>query len=192
MRSLGPLVALLLLTGCVSAFPEAATRSANRALTVGVLRSDPEAHRDARVILGGEILETRPRRGETEVEVLSRRLRGGDRPEISDRSEGRFLVLTSEFLDPAVYAKGRRITVLGTVVGGEERPIGEVPYRYPVIRAERIRLWPPEIVGPPRFHPAYPWGYYDWLLYRPPSSYYRLYPYRYDLGPPGPWPHWDW
>ena len=131
--------------GCATApFPEDLTRSVNRSLTLAQIRADPRAHLGARVILGGDILATTPKAGETEIEVLARRLDSGDAPERSDRSSGRVLVRAPEFLDPAIYARGRRVTVLGTVAGSEERPVGEPPYAYPVITAERIKLWPKE------------------------------------------------
>jgi Outer membrane lipoprotein Slp family len=57
---------------------------------------------------------------------------------------GRFLVSTREFLDPAIYAPGRRLMVLGTVAGRSERRVGDLPYAYPMISAERIKLWPKE------------------------------------------------
>jgi outer membrane lipoprotein len=157
----------MLLGGCASGFPEAALRSVNRAITASELRADPKAYVTQRVILGGEILATRPRVGETEIEVLGQRLRGDDSPERGDESEGRFLVKTTEFLDPAVYAAGRRLTVIGAVTGEEERKIGELPYRYPVIAADRLRLWPRESGEPPLFYPGYPWGLYE-RLYPPP------------------------
>jgi len=113
-------------------------------LSLAQIRADPRAHLGARVILGGDILATTPKAGDTEVEVLARRLDRGDAPDRSDSSSGRFLVRTPGFLDPAIYARGRRITVLGTVTGSEERPVGELPYAYPVIAAERIKLWPKE------------------------------------------------
>lgn len=184
--ALGLLV--LILWGCVSAFPEEALRSVNRALSVAELRAGAAAYAGQRVILGGEILATRPRVGETEIEVLARRLRGDDSPERSDQSQGRFLVRTGEFLDPAVYAAGRRLTVIGTVKGEEQRTIGELPYRYPVITAERIRLWPREYAEPPAFYPGYPWGLYDRLYPRP--YYYCCYgrPSRFGAG--SPWPYW--
>lgn len=127
-----------------SPFPEELTRSVDRSLTMGELRANPGAHVGARVILGGDILATVPKPGETEIEVLSRPLVGGGAPAFDDRTNGRFLVRTRNFLDPAVYARGRRITVLGTVAGSEERRVGEVPFVYPVIDSERIKLWPPE------------------------------------------------
>ena len=131
--------------GCAtSPFPEELTRSVDPALTLAELRSNAAAHLGARVILGGEILATLPKPGETEIEILSRPLTAGDVPERSDRTNGRFLVRTREFLDPAVYAPGRRLTVLGAVAGREERRLGDLPYAYPVISAERIKLWPRE------------------------------------------------
>jgi outer membrane lipoprotein len=134
------------------------------------------------VVVGGEILATRPRPGETEIELLARRLDGDDRPEITDDSEGRALITTARFLDPAVYAEGRRITIVGTVTGGEERKIGELPYLYPVIGAEGIRLWPRAHALAPGPGPGYPWP----LYYGP-----YLGPYRYWRGPPAPWwPYW--
>jgi outer membrane lipoprotein len=137
--------AALLVTGCAaSPFPEALTRSVNRSLGLAQIRADPPAYRGTWVILGGEILATAPKAGETEIEVLSRRLDSGDAPERSDSSPGRFLARMPGFLDPAVYARGRRVTVLGTVAGVEERPVGELPYVYPVIAAQRIKLWPKE------------------------------------------------
>jgi outer membrane lipoprotein len=135
--------AALLGAGCATTpFPEELTRSVDRALTLKELRADPQAHVGARVILGGNIVATVPRPGVTEIEVLSHRLGGGDVPERGDRTDGRFLVRAREFLDPAVYARGRRLTVLGTVAGVEERRVGELPYAYPVLSAERIKLWP--------------------------------------------------
>ena len=135
--------AALLGAGCATTpLPEELTRSVDRALTLKELRADPRAHVGARVILGGDIVATVPRPGVTEIEVLSHRLGGGDVPERGDRTDGRFLVRAREFLDPAVYARGRRLTVLGTVAGVEERRVGELPYAYPVLSAERIKLWP--------------------------------------------------
>jgi len=130
-------------------------RGVDRSLTLRVLRASPAAHRGARVMLGGEVIATVPKSGATEIEVLSRRLGGSGAPESGDRSDGRVLVRTAKFLDPAIYAPGRRLTALGTVTGTEERSIGTVPYLYVVIEAERIKLWPrtEAWVGNPSYPP---------------------------------------
>jgi outer membrane lipoprotein len=146
----------LLAAGCASTpFPDDRVRGVDRSLALGVLRASPAAHRGARVMLGGEVVATVPKPGATEIEVLSRRLSATSVPESGDRSDGRFLVRTAKFLDPAIYARGRRLTVLGTVTGTEERPIGTLPYLYIVIEADDMKLWPkPESwVGNPSYPP---------------------------------------
>lgn len=168
-----------LLGGCASAFPSAVMDTVNTRVTADELRRDPAAHTGERVIVGGEILSTRPRPGETELELLARRRLRDDSPERSDRTPGRLLLRTPEFLDPAVYAPGRRITVVGTVTGVEERKLGELPYRYPVITVERIRLWPKDMLAGPDSYPPgfYPWPYgpyYDPYVFGPRG---RGYPY---------------
>ncbi len=161
-------------------------RTVNTRVPVEALRQDPAAHKGERVIVGGEILATTPRAGQTEVELLARSLRGDDSPERSDRSPGRLVLRTADFLDPAVYAPGRRITVVGEVDGAEDRKVGELPYRYPLIAVERIRLWPKDVVVSPAY---YSWGYWPYGPYAP--YYYD----PYVFGPPGRFfyrPSWWW
>jgi outer membrane lipoprotein len=183
MRWLGPLLLAVLVGGCATAFPESVMRTVDTRITADELLRDPAAHKGARVILGGDILAVQPRPGQTEIELLARRLRGDDSPERSDRSPGRALLHTPEFLDPAVYAQGRRITMVGQVAGVEERKIGEVPYRYPVITVERIRLWPQDVVLGPSYYP-YPWGF-------GPFGYGPYYD-PFHIGPRRYYPGWWW
>ena len=172
----------VLLGGCASAFPDEVMRTVDTHVSAGDLRREPAAFKGARVIVGGEILTTQPKPGQTEIELLARRLRDDDTPERSDRSPGRLLLRSPDFLDPAVYAQGRRITVIGTVTGDEERKVGELPYRYPVIAVERIRLWPQEI----DYGGYYPYPWPGW----PYGPYYD--PYYFGPRPYG-WPYgWSW
>jgi outer membrane lipoprotein len=170
---------VLLLAGCASTFPEDELRSVDRSVTVTTLRQDPAANLGRRVMLGGDILATRPMPNQTEVELLSKPLDSEDRPRRGDASDGRVIVTTPRFLDPAVYAAGRQITVIGTVTGEEERKIAELPYRYPVVAAESIKLWPREVLVP---YPP-PWSYYLW-------PYPYPYGWRYRGWGPGPYYWW--
>ncbi len=172
------LALIVLLGGCASAFPDDVLRSVDRSVTVALLREDPSAYLGRRVMVGGDILATRPMPGATEVEVLAKPLNVEGRPRHGDDSQGRMIVRTSQFLDPAVYAEGRRLTVVGDVTGAEERKIGELPYRYPVVTAVDIRLWPREVVAP--YPPPWPY-FYAW----PYPAYYG---WRYRAW--GPWPYW--
>lgn len=159
------------LSGCASVFSGQMLQGVDRSLTVGVLRSDPDRYRNARVVLAGEIIDTRPRAGSTEIEVLARPLGDGDAPRRTDETDGRFIMVAPDFLDPAVYARGRRVSMVGAVIGGEERPLGDQPYRYVLTRPDQIYLWPlPAAYGYPYPYPyaGYPYPY----IGRPYWPYY--------------------
>src|SRR5437867_728094 len=147
MKAGVPLLLVLLLTGCASVVPEDLAGTVNRQVSGADLMRDPERYRGQTVVLGGEILQVRNSGGEAEVEVLERPL-SFEEPVLGDQSAGRFLIRHAGFLDPAVYAVGRRVTVVGTVVGQVERKMGDVGYRYPVVESRRLKLWPLETAGP--------------------------------------------
>ena len=174
----------LLVAGCVGVIPQAAREGIDPNFTFAELAANPEAARGRRVAFGGEILQVTVRAQETEIEVLHHPLRADDSPDLSAPSAGRFLVRRAGFLDPAVYPAGRLVTAVGAVEGAAERPLGEINYRYPVIRAELLYLWPRyQVVYPPTPYFYYPYPY-PWF----PPYYryrYRFYPYRY--GPPFWW-----
>lgn len=177
------LVAAVLAAGCAGVIPEAARQGVDPSFTFAELRANPDAARGRRVVFGGEILQVTPRAQETEIEVLHYPLGADDFPRRSAPSGGRFLVRWTGFLDPATYPAGRLVTVAGTVEGAAERPVGEVQYRYPVIRADYLYLWPRyEVIYPPPY-------YYDPWPYYPPYYRYPLHPYRppYWWGPPFWW-----
>ena len=178
------LVAGLVLAGCAGVIPQAFREGVDPNLTFAGLQANPEAYNGRRVAFGGEILKTTPMAQETEIEVLHYPLDYYDRPDRSAPSGGRFLVRRTGFLDPAVYAAGRLITVAGIVQGSVQRPVGDVNYRYPAIGAEYVYLWPRyAAVYPvdPYYYPYYP--YYPWRYYGQPWWGYR--PYWW--GPPYWW-----
>jgi outer membrane lipoprotein len=62
------------------------------------------------------------------------------------------LVRFQGFLDPAIYASGRKLTVAGQVEGKVVRPLKEINYTYPVLSAREHYLWRPEdVYSAPRF-----------------------------------------
>ena len=69
-----------------------------------------------------------------------------------------------------VVTKGRLLTATGWVVGIIERPLGEFPYHYPVLRAKAYYLWPEELdhryrypyYRDPFFNPWHPWYRYPY------------------------------
>ncbi|HQT27442.1 MAG TPA: Slp family lipoprotein [Burkholderiales bacterium] len=117
-----------------------------------------------RVRWGGAIAKVFSGRQETCFEVVSHPLDSSARPEDIDQSDGRFLACSAGFYDPAVYASGREITVIGTLEIPQLGKIGEYEYRFPRVSASEVYLWPKKEVY------YYPYPPYD--------------PFWY---PPGPW-----
>ncbi len=63
------------------------------------------------VIWGGEIIRTVTAGEKSDIIVLETPLDHWEKPLSDVHSQGRFIVQDNRFLDPAVYAKGRKITV---------------------------------------------------------------------------------
>ncbi|MDD3581300.1 MAG: Slp family lipoprotein [Desulfobacca sp.] len=157
-----------LIAGCAPVFSPAVLQQVNRELSYDLVATDPEAYRGQTVLWGGVIEKTTPKEGNTELEIVQKNLGRQHRPKDGDTSLGRFLVNYFGFLDPAIYQEGRKITVIGEVQGLEVRKLGESDYRYPVVDAVNLHLWPkpmpleryPYYWGPP--YPYYYWGPYYW------------------------------
>lgn len=109
-----------------------------------------------RVRWGGRIIQTEPQERETCFFVLDEPLDSQARPERREESRGRFVACKQGFFDPEVYAKGREITVTGTVDGSETRKVGDFDYVYPRVNADVVYLWPKR----PMYVPG-PYPYYD-------------------------------
>jgi outer membrane lipoprotein len=164
-------VIFLLLLFCACApFPRQLMKEIDPSIEFRDLLKDPDAYIGKKILLGGLIIDIQNRKEETLLQVLQTDLDFEKRPIHLDQSLGRFCIRVSGFLDPAIYRKGREVTVIGEVVGKEISPIGEVPYTYPVIRAIQIRLWEKRRSAPPPY-PEWFWGW-------------GPYPYRWYWGPP--------
>jgi len=116
------------------------------------LQQAPQQYRGEVVMLGGRIIETQVKQGVTEIVLLQLELNRSDRPQENGQSGGRFIVRSQTFLDPALYPTGTPVTVVGRLTGEVTRPIGEMPYQYPVIEPIEIKKWPPEGYSSPRLH----------------------------------------
>ncbi len=132
-----------MIAGCAPVFPKEALDRVDRRVTFRELQSDPDKFKGVWVMLAGVIIDSRNVKDGTDMEILQKPMDRDGRPLDTDATEGRFLVQTDQFLDPAVYHQGRYITVIGEVVGKEIKPIDEVMYQYPVLTAKNLRLWRP-------------------------------------------------
>lgn len=162
-------VLLGLLSGCATAVPEPIRRPPSDNPLLDAVRKDPERYIERAVRWGGIVAGVNNRSGDTLITVVERPLDSDGRPEETDASRGRFLIRSAGFLDPAIYANGRELTVAGHIEAPVTLNIGEHPYRYVVVRADVLQLWlqrPPQPIYyyDPFWDPWYPWGYpgYPW------------------------------
>ncbi len=146
------LFCFLLIEGCASVISPAIMDRVDRNITFRELQGHPERFAGKVVLLGGEIVTTTVKKEESWVEVVQKPLDWNKRPEDTDLSHGRFLIRFQGFLNPAIYARGRKITVAGEVQRGKVLPLGEIGYGYPVILPQEHHIWAPDdIYTGPRF-----------------------------------------
>lgn len=171
---------MVLLTAC-AAGPKPVGGPIEGSPTLRKVLSDPEAFRGERVRWGGVIVGVQNQPKDTVVEVVARELDEQGKPQSGDEG-GRFLAEVPGFLDPEVYAPGRLFTVTGMLDHPVTRNIGDYPYRYPLVKADKQYLWKREVLRArhaPYYDPFYDPFWDPWYPY-----YYRPWPY-------GPrWPYW--
>lgn len=147
---------LILLMGCAPVLSDRSLQGANLSLSFQEILNDPDIYKGKFVVLGGRIITTTAKNEETWIEVLQQPLDRQYRPEISDVSYGRFLIIFKGVVDPAIYAPGRRITIAGEVTGKIVMPIKELSYGYPVISPREHVL-----IGPEYYYDSSPRLYYN-------------------------------
>ena len=158
------LLTLFLTLGACTTLPTPLRDATVRQFTVAEARRGL-APVDVNVRWGGSIANVRNGLKHTWIEVVDEPLGGDGRPISSDTSDGRFLARFQGFVDPAIYARGREITVVGTLETAVTRPIGAFPYRFPVVKVHTQYLWQPLPRHSPGYYadpfwndPWYPWG----------------------------------
>lgn len=159
------LIILILIVSCVP-FSQQVMQEVKREVAFNEVLKAPEAFKGESIIWGGVIIETITRSDDTLMIVRQADLDFQKQPKDLDKSAGRFIIRYRGFLDPAIYSKDREVTVVGTIAGKEERPVGEHRYMYPVIDTRDLRLWEKRIEAPYYYDPwygdpfLYPWRPY--------------------------------
>jgi outer membrane lipoprotein len=142
---------ILLAAGCAGVISENLRTQAAVGLEPEQVLDAPAAHQGTLVIWGGEIVGVRNTKNGAVLELLHRPVDARDRPR-RDRPPGRrFLVEHDRFLDPQVFRAGLDLTVAGEIDGVRTRPLDEIEYPYPVVRARELHLWEPGAGSPVRF-----------------------------------------
>lgn len=143
---------VLLMVGCATGVSKQARSQITYYGSFTALQTAPDKHVGEILMFGGKILKTSAYQSSSEITVLHLPLGSGNRPQDGDRSEGRYLIRSEQFLDPAIYQQGRLLTVVGKYSRSEGRSIGEFEYSYPVIEAIELKPWPWARRTSPSFH----------------------------------------
>lgn len=149
-------------SGCAPVISKGLRAQVDKEILFEEVIQDPDAYQGKIVLWGGVIIAAKNQREGTLIEVLRTATDMNGRPKDVDRSEGRFLALYDGYLDVAIYAQGREVTVAGEIMEKRVLPLDEIEYIYPVISVKEIHLWSPK--SKDRFYPYhhwhYPWGWY--------------------------------
>lgn len=139
------------------------------------IKASPDTYRGQPVSLGGQVLAARRLKDGTRIEILHLPLASSQQP-VPDlrKSEGRFVAMQREFLDPATVPAGTLVTVTGELSGSVVLPLDDTDYTYPVVEIRNLRVWEPQAERPMRVRPYMGPGPY-WGPYW--SPYWRPYPY---------------
>ena len=171
------LCAAIIISGCAFTGDHTETLpSGPPPLTFGQVKATPESYNGQPVTFGGKVLEARRLKDGTRIEILQLPLAGSLQPTTDlSTSQGRFVALRKEFLDPATIPAGTFITVTGEMAGSITLPLDEMEYSYPLMHVTSLRVWSEQEEEVPRIRrplgPGPSWGPY-WSPYWHPWPYY--------------------
>ncbi|MFH1102642.1 MAG: Slp family lipoprotein [Pseudomonadota bacterium] len=143
---------VFLAMGCAGTISKQARSQITYTHPFSTLIQNPEKYIGETLLVGGKILETIASNQGSEITVLQLRLDNDGRPVDEDKSEGRFLIRSDQFVDPEIYQKGTPVSLVGKLIGKENRSIGQFDYSYPVLSIIEIKLWQKQARSMPVFH----------------------------------------
>ena len=167
----------IMISGCAFTGGQTGTLSSDAPpLTFGQVKTAPESYSGQAVTFGGKVLGARRLKEGTRIEILQLPLARSLQPTTDlSTSQGRFVALRKEFLDPATIPAGTFITVTGEMAGSITLPLDETEYSYPLMSVTSLRVWSEQDEEAPRIRrplgPGPSWGPY-WSPYWHPWPYY--------------------
>ena len=164
----GVFVFMLLAAGCRPKIAKDLKAKIDTRIQFKQVIQNPELFLGKTVLWGGVIIHTKNTKEGTLIEILQKPTDSQSRPKAVDISEGRFLALYDGYLDSAIYAQGREVTIAGVIEGKKVLQLGEIEYTYPLVSVKDIHLWPvkdKKLYYYPEWHYYYPEWHYRWWHY---------------------------
>ena len=131
----------LLLQGCTYAISPEMSARVDKTISFEMIQADPDTFKGKLVLLGGTIAMTVNSEQGTVIEVVQKPLDYWGKPKRTDRTGGRFLMISPRYLDAMIFAPGRELTVAAEVAGTRNKALDEMDYSYPVVIARELKLW---------------------------------------------------
>ena len=135
---------LLLTVSCTSreyVIPEPFASQIDTSLTFDQLQASPTSHVGKVVALGGQVLNAKRLPDGTSMEILQVPMEGSEPTMEVQQSQGRFLAVQQEFLDPATLSGRPRVTIVGEVTGAKTQRLDDTEYTYPVLAVKHMKVW---------------------------------------------------
>ncbi len=181
IRSCG-CITIILMTACSSHIPPEIKQSLEGSPSVAQVHQSADGYLSKKVRWGGVILSIENKPDTSWITILASPLNDLGKPQNSDKSHGRFIAIVDQFLEPLLYSKDRKITIIGNILRTETVNIGEFPYEHPVVQVKQLYLWPvdpavsdfdrhPYLWHDPWYDPWY-YPYYPWHSPYYPRHYY--------------------
>lgn len=148
-------------TGCAPVISKGLRAQVDKEIRFEEVIQNPDAYQGKVVLWGGVIIGAKNQKEGTLIEILQKPTGMDGRPKDVDLSAGRFLAIYDGYLDVAIYAQGREVTVAGEIMGKRGLPLGEIEYTYPLLSVKEIHLWP--LKSQDMVYP-YPCWYYPWYF----------------------------
>ena len=168
IRFLITLMGFIVIAGCAPVISKSVLQQVDRTIAFDTVFQDPDALKGKSVLLGGVIVSVKNLQEGTLIEVLQKPLDYFKAPLDGDESGGRFLARYDGYLDAAVYSKGRKVTLAGTIMGRRLQRLDEIDYAYPLLLVTEIHLWKEtntEAGASSPFLYPYPYRYHFWRGY---------------------------
>jgi outer membrane lipoprotein len=134
----------LLSAGCAATppFDKTTLIQVDRGVSYTQAAQEPELVAKRQVLFGGTIVSLRNLPQSSELVILAFPLNDSERPDTSVAPLGRLIVTQPGYLEGTTYGTGRLLSIRGVLDGVRTEPLGETSYRYPVLQAVQLHLWP--------------------------------------------------
>lgn len=172
---------VVLVTGCSSVPTQISSAPAND-IQLGEVKGKTDEYPEQEVRWGGEIVKVENNNEASIIQIVQYPLNHYGKPITNQSSEGRFLAITNDFIDPVVYKEGTLLTFTGQIQGESTRKVDKRDLTMPLLTVSSMYKWQPyrSVQRDPFYDPFYyngfyPYhGYYNRSWYRPRfgSRYY--------------------